>query len=157
MLNITELIVNLGKKLGFDAETEVPASLSAWVDVVWYDNRFRFPKPSASETLLRVPKLPVVGFEIESSSALNAKHVKGSVSNLNNLGPSMGVIILGKANLDALRKKTGIHRNKSDKELWDWLIEKVKLWIYAEAKPNIRIVVMREDELVEWAKREGVY
>lgn len=157
MDNIKQLVVNLGRKLDFDVETEVPASESAWVDVVWYDKRLRFPKPSTSKNLLRVPKLPVVGFEIELKTGTNPKHVKGSVTNLSTLGASMGVLVLGNGNLDILRKAAQIHKNKSDRELWNWLLVKVKLWIYSEARPTGRIVVMTEDELVEWAKREGRY
>ncbi|MEM3765824.1 MAG: hypothetical protein QXU46_02210, partial [Candidatus Bathyarchaeia archaeon] len=69
-----EIICELGEKLEFEVEREVPASSSAWVDIVWYDKRFRFPKPKSTETLLRVPKLPVVAFEIEAKTATNPKH-----------------------------------------------------------------------------------
>jgi len=82
---LREVICKLGEKLGFEVEREVPASSSAWVDVVWFDKKFRFPKPTSKETLLRVPKLPVVGFEIESRTAINPKHVKRSITNLNDL------------------------------------------------------------------------
>lgn len=41
MGDIKQLVIDLGKKLDFDVETEVPASESAWVDVVWYDKRLR--------------------------------------------------------------------------------------------------------------------
>ena len=156
MTSLNELVVKLGKKLGFDVETEVPASESAWVDVVWYDNRFRFPKPSTSKTLLRVPKLPIVGFEIELTTGTNAKHIKGSVANLNNLGASMSIIILGNGNLNVLKKRAQMHKTETDKELWDWLLTRVKLWVYAEARPTTRIVVITEDELIEWSKNEGI-
>jgi hypothetical protein len=79
---LREVICKLCEKLGFEVEREVPAFSSAWVDVVWFDKRFRFPKPKSKETLLRVPKLPVVGFEIEYKTAINPKHVKGSITNL---------------------------------------------------------------------------
>ena len=102
--SLMEVICKLGKKLGFEVEREVPASTSAWVDLVWFDKRFRFPKPKSKETLLRVPKLLVVGFEIEYKTATNPKHVKGSIANLDDLRASMGVLVLGKENLNALRK-----------------------------------------------------
>ena len=156
MVDIKQLIINLGKKLGFDVETEVPASESAWVDVVWYDKRFNFPKLSQSKSLLRVPKLPIVGFEIELSTGLNTKHIKGSVTNLNNLGASMGLLVLGKHNIEAMRKKTMTYKAATDAKLWKELIDKVKFAVYAEARPATRIVIMTEDELVEWAKSEGI-
>jgi hypothetical protein len=152
---LREIICKLGEKLGFEAEREVPASTSAWVDVVWFDKRFRFPKPKTTETLLRVPKLPVVGFEIEYKTATNPKHVKGSIANLDDLGASMGVLVLGKENLNALRKYAQIYREKSDHELWEILLEKVRLWVN-EAHPKTRIIIMTEDEVREWAKRENI-
>jgi hypothetical protein len=152
---LRKVICKLGEKLGFEVEREVPASSSAWVDVVWFDKRFRFPKPTSKETLLRVPKLPVVGFEIESRTAINPKHVKGSITNLDDLGAAMGILVLGKENLDALRKYAQIHQNKEDEKLWDFLLEKVRLWVN-EAHPKTRIVIMTEDEIREWAKRESI-
>jgi hypothetical protein len=152
---LREVICKLGEKLGFEVEREVPASSSAWVDVVWFDKKFRFPKPTSKETLLRVPKLPVVGFEIESRTAINPKHVKGSIANLDDLGAAMGILVLGKENLDALRKYAQIHQKKEDEKLWDFLLEKVRLWVN-EARPKTRIVIMTEDEIREWAKRESI-
>lgn len=148
--------MDLGNKLGFDVQTDAPASESAYVDVVWYDNRFKFSKPSATQTLLRVAKLPIVGFEIELKTGTNAKHIKGSVTNLDNLGASMGIVVLGNDNLDILRKSTQIHQKKDDKELWEWLLQRVKLWVYAEAKPKTRVVIMTENELLDWVKREEI-
>ena len=153
--SLREVICKLGEKLGFEVEREVPASTSAWVDLVWFDKRFRFPKPKSKETLLRVPKLPVVGFEIEYKTATNPKHVKGSIANLDDLGASRGVLVLGKENLNALRKYAQIYQEKGDDELWEILLEKVRLWVN-EAHPKTRIVIMTEDEVREWAKREKI-
>lgn len=66
----TENLVKLGKKLGFQVGTEIQASDSAWVDVVWFDDKFDFG-PMKGEKWSRVktwlqPVLPVVGFEIEA-------------------------------------------------------------------------------------------
>ncbi|MEM2612994.1 MAG: hypothetical protein QXO15_02050 [Nitrososphaerota archaeon] len=154
MKSLKEIICELGERLGFEVEREVPASSSAWVDVVWYDKRFRFSKPKSTETLLRIPKLPVVAFEIEEKTARNAKHIKGSVANLDDAGAAMGILVLGKENLNALRKAQ-IYQKKSDKDLWKILLEKVRLWTN-EAHPRTRIVIMTEDEIRDWARREGV-
>jgi len=66
------------------------------VDVIWFDDRFDFD-PRKGEKWSRVktwrqPVLPVVGFEIEASAG--AKKLKGSVANLNDLGPLIGVIVI---------------------------------------------------------------
>jgi len=67
----------------------------------------------------------------------------------------MGILVLGKENLDALRKYAQIHQKKEDEKLWDFLLEKVRLWVN-EAHPKTRIVIMTEDEIREWAKRESI-
>ena len=57
-------------------------SESAWVDVVWFDNRIPLISLGVAKPKMRVhPALPVVAFEIELKTGLNAKHIKGSVSN----------------------------------------------------------------------------
>jgi len=98
----------------------------------------------------------MVGFEIESHTGINAKHVKGSVSNLCNLGALMGVIVLERENLEGLRKRSSIHREQSEKELWKHLLDKVEQWVYAEAQPKMRLVIMKEADIINWAKNEGI-
>ncbi|MBI4587654.1 MAG: hypothetical protein HY725_02350 [Candidatus Rokubacteria bacterium] len=79
---LVDLVVAIGKKLGFDTATEVAASESAWVDVVWFDNRIPLISLGVAKPRMRLhPALPVVAFEIELKTGLNAKHIKGSVSN----------------------------------------------------------------------------
>ncbi len=100
---LVAVIETLGRRLGFETKREVQASESAWVDLVWFDPRLglaAFPRPN----LRRHPVLPVVGFEVEVSTGLDAKHVKGSASNLSNLGAAMGVIVIGTAVLADLRR-----------------------------------------------------
>ena len=156
MTDLESILLKLGRKLGFEVATEVEASEGAWIDVVWFDSRFKsgsldLPKPSKTR---RHPVLPVVGFEIEGSAS--SKQIKGSVTNLDILSPIMGIIILGRSNLDAIRKRAEIHRHKSDEELWKLLVNRVYRWVYAEAQPKTRIVIMTEDEALKWAERAGV-
>ena len=54
----------------FDVKAEVEASESAWVDVVWFDKRL--PIPEKPFKMRYEPVLPVVGFEIELHTGLNA-------------------------------------------------------------------------------------
>jgi len=150
---LIELICRIGTALDFEVAAEVEASEAAWVDVVWFDRRlspasFGFSRPK----IRRHPVLPVVGFEVEIRTGLNAKHVKGSVSNLNNLGAQLGVIAIGAGNLDLLRSKPP-HQQKHDRDLEVLLLERVYRWVYAESQPTGRIVVMPEREIVEWAQR----
>lgn len=86
---------------------------------------------------------------------MSAKHVKGSVSNLNNSGAQMGVILIGDESL-ALLKKQPKHSQKQSPALETELLERAYRWVYAEAQPTGRVVLMSERELVEWAKREGI-
>jgi len=156
MADLVSILLKLGSKLGFEVATEVEASKGAWIDVVWFDSRFKpssldLPKPSKTR---RHPVLPIVGFEIEKS--IGSKQVKGSVTNLDVLSPIMGIIVLGRSNLDMARKKTEKYHHKSDEELWKLLVNKVYKWVYAEAQPKTRIVIMTEDEVLRWAERMGV-
>jgi len=64
---VTEILVDLGRGLGFKVGMEIQASSSAWVDVAWFDEKFDFG-PLKGESWSRVktwrqPVLPVVGFE----------------------------------------------------------------------------------------------
>ena len=86
--------------------------------------------------------------------------MKGSVSNLNNSGAQMGVILIGDESL-ALLKKQPKHSQKQSPALETELLERAYRWVYAEAQPTGaqptgRVVLMSERELVEWAKREGI-
>jgi hypothetical protein len=152
---LCERLSRIGKKLKFDVRTEVQASESAFVDLVWFDNRLPIPSGKKSFNMRYAPVLPVVGFEIEVHTGLNAKHVKGSVSNLSNLGAQLGVIVIGNGNLTALKKQPA-HEKKSDKDIRQMLCDRVYRWVYAEAQPKGRIIVMFEDEVTAWANNTGI-
>lgn len=71
-----------GKRLGLKVEVEYPI-LGGRIDVVWlWEGPKWFPM-----------KLPVVGFEVESSWRTR-KHIKGDFLNLVDLQPALGVIVL---------------------------------------------------------------
>ena len=151
-----DLLIAIGKKLGFDVMTEIEASEAAWVDVVWFDRRFSNATPPGKKPRLRRnAALPIAAFEVENKTGLNAKHVKGSVSNLNNSGAQMGVIVIGNESL-ALLKKQSKYSKQDDVELEKELSDRAYRWVYAEAQPKGRVVLMSERELIEWAVREGV-
>jgi hypothetical protein len=151
------VIEALGRALDFDVAREVEASTSAWVDVVWFDKRLSpkslgIPKRSTRHT----PVLPVVGFEVEIRTGTNPKHVKGSVSNLNNLGALMGVVVIGAGVLPYVKSKSKALANSSDLEVEKVLMERVYRWVYAESQPAGRVVVMSERQVVDWARHAGV-
>jgi hypothetical protein len=146
---LMQLLKELGTQLDFHVKTEVEASESAFVDLVWFDNRF--PIPGKKFKMRYAPVLPVIGFEIELHTGLNAKHVKGSVSNLSNLGAQLGVIVIGQSNLDALQH-TPAYLGKDKSVVRKSLCDRVYRWIYAEAQPRVRIIVMFEDEVRDWVK-----
>lgn len=151
------LIADIGVKLGFHSEIESQASESAWVDVVWFDPRLSPHSLGLKQpNLRRTPALPVAGFEVEKRTALNAKHIKGSVSNLNNLGAQLGAIVVGGANLEALRRSAKVHSLRTLEELEAILLDRVYRWAYAESNPTTRIVVLSERQVVAWASSLGV-
>ena len=149
---VTQLLIDLGTYLDFDVLTEVEASEgSAYVDVVWFDKRL--PVGTKKPRMRYSPVLPVAAFEIELQTGLNAKHVKGSVSNLSNLGALLGVVVIGTQSLMLLRKQTKGNAKKNDEELEQLLRDRVYRWVYAEAQPKTRVIVMFEREVAEWADR----
>lgn len=152
MSELHEVLVKLGNLLDFDVRKEVQASDSAFVDLVWFDKRLPVPAGNKAFHMRYKPVLPVVGFEIELHTALNAKHVKGSVSNLSNLGAQLGVIVIGNDNLSALQKQPA-QQKKSLKEVKQTLCDRVYRWVYAEAQPRSRIIVMFEDEVLVWLEQ----
>ena len=100
------------------------------------------------------------GFEVELHTGLNAKHVKGSVSNLSNLGAQLGVIVIGNANLEALAAQfasnnkvaisTKALTQKQPEEFRKLLCDRIYRWVYTEVQPRSRIIVMFEDEVRAW-------
>jgi len=154
--SMTNLLVELGKKLGFRVGTEIQASDSAWVDVVWFDDKFDFgPKKGEKWSKVktwRQPVLPVVGFEIEATAG--AKPLKGSIANLNDLGALMNVIVISEENIAKMRKKGTKWINENEKSIWMELLRRTIKWVY-EARPAVRIVVMTEPEVKEWARNKG--
>ena len=81
--------------------------------------------------------------------------MKGSVANLNDLGALMSIIIISDENIEKLRKRSSIWRRKSVNAIWKEWRRRVIQWIY-EARPLVRIVVMTEPEVREWAKSKGL-
>ena len=152
-LDIFEVLETLGKQLHFEVRKEVEASESAWVDMVWFDNRL--PLDSRIANMRYAPVLPVVAFEVELRTGLNAKHVKGSVSNLSNLGAQLGVVVIGNGNIEALKKQPA-HTNESAGQRKKILCDRVYRWVYAEAQPRSRIIDMFEDEVRAWAEKVKV-
>ena len=160
--DLLEVLEGLGKQLRFEVRKEVEASESAWVDMVWFDNRFPIEAQN-SHNMRYAPVLPAFGFEIEFHTGLNAKHVKGSVSNLSNLGAQLGVIVIGHANLETLASQfaatnkaaisTKALVQKQPEEFRKSLCDRIYRWVYAEAQPRSRIIVMFEDEVRAWAEK----
>jgi len=148
---LIETLKKTGEWLNFEVLTEVEASTSAWVDMVWFDRRFPIAALSSSKPKMRyAPVLPVVAFELELKTGLNAKHVKGSVSNLSNLGAQLGVIVIGEANVDTLHK---VHSKKNRKKVEILLRDRIYRWVYAEAQPRTRVIVMFEHEVEAWSNK----
>lgn len=151
------MIAAIGGHLGFEVATEVEASESAWVDVVWFDPRVSFGPLGVRKPRMRfAPVLPVVGFEVELKTGLNAKHIKGSVSNLDTLGAQVGVVVLGSGNVALARAKTRSFAALTEEEIQSQLVQRAYRWVYAEAQPKTRIVIMTEEQLLVWARALGV-
>ena len=88
----------IGKKLGFKTDRMYPCYVGE-LDLVWYLET-RLPS-------LEFGKLPVVGFEVETSER-SRKHIKGDLFNLSQLHPALGVLILLKKGFKDDRKFNGL-------------------------------------------------
>lgn len=154
---LVDVISTIGGHLGFEVATEVEASESAWVDVVWFDPRISFRALGIKKPKMRfVPVLPMVGFEVELRTGLNAKHIKGSVANLDTLGAQVGVIVLGSGNIALARAKTRSFAALTEDKVQTELVQRAYRWVYAEAQPKTRIAIMTEDQVHAWAVALGV-
>lgn len=121
--NLKKYLRIIGAKLGFESEREWKTELGS-IDIVWYKNLI-YPLINGEK------KLPIVGFEIESSSRTR-KHLKGDILNLISLSPSLGVIILiekgygrgkkresnFKSQTEAIKKYINSFRGLCKLELW---------------------------------------
>jgi hypothetical protein len=146
---ISKALLDVGTDLGFVTKAEVQASESAYVDVVWFDKRLPFPSGKKHWNMRSAPLLPIVGFEVELGTGLNAKHVKGSVTNLSNLNAQLGVIVIGSQNVQTLKNQPA-HQKEALENVKETLRDRIYGWVYAEAQPKCRIVVMFEDDLKAW-------
>jgi len=72
--------------------------------------------------------------------------------NLSNLGAQLGVIVIGQPNLTALGSKDP-WKDKDQQVLKHELLNRAYRWVYAEAQPRVRIIVMFEDEVQKWIDR----
>ncbi len=80
---LTTTISQMGERLGFAVDNEY-AITGGRLDVVWKSELFHG---------FNVDYVPVVGFEIESSSRTR-KHIKGDLLNLLDAGVSVGVLVI---------------------------------------------------------------
>jgi len=103
-----------------------------------------------------VGRLGTFGFEIEYATGNNAKHIKGSVSNLTNLGAQLGVIVIGRPTVDQYRKTRKVAATWSDQKVRETVMTKAYSWIYAESQPGGRVCLMFEEDVMSWARKEGV-
>ena len=124
---LTEILVDVGKEMGFTAVTEY-AVPGGRIDIVWL---WEPPTPIPGV----VGAIPVAGFEIESSWRTR-KHVKGDLLNLQDAGVALGVIVL--AGADA--------RDESLRRFAESLVD----------RPGPRVVVWTHDDVRALASREVV-
>lgn len=106
-------LVAIGHRLGYEVQTEVVVP-GGRIDVVWF--------VSAPAALSGDGRLPLVGFEVESSWRTR-KHIKGDYLNLLDLGAAVGVIVpLGEGDdVEATRRfaRALIDRPGSPVLAWD--------------------------------------
>src|SRR5215831_4563279 len=88
--HVADRLVAYGHQMGFAVQKEWRTDIGNRIDVVWAT-----PVPQGLPGFSEGDLLPVVGFEVETSWRTR-KHIKGDIFNLQDLGPSLGVIVLCK-------------------------------------------------------------
>jgi len=86
--SVADRLAEHGRRLGFEVVKEWRTDIGNRIDLVWAR-----PMPPKFPGLTDNNLLPVVGFEIETSWR-SRKHIKGDIFNLQDLSPSLGVIVL---------------------------------------------------------------
>lgn len=86
----------------FRSERQVRVSALHWPDVVWYDKTL--PR-LLSRNDLREWRVPIVGFEIETTAA--ASSIKAAINNLEALKPALGCIVVPHALANRKRRPRG--------------------------------------------------
>jgi hypothetical protein len=108
---IVTALAEAGARIGLKVALEYPV-MGGRVDVAWlWEGPESFPA-----------RLPLVGFEVESSWR-SRKHIKGDLVNLLELQPALGVIVLLGEGPDVEGTRTFaremVHRRASRIEVWD--------------------------------------
>lgn len=96
--SVADRLADYGRELGFEVYKEWRTDVGNRIDLVWARS---IPSvfPGVGENNL----LPVVGFEIETSWRTR-KHIKGDIFNLQDLSPSLGVIVLCQGHNDTAQE-----------------------------------------------------
>lgn len=116
---LTGLLLETGRRFGFDAVAEYPVR-GGRLDVVW-----TWTPPSPMPGL--DASVPVVGFEVESSWRTR-KHVKGDLLNLTDAGVGLGVIVLAGATAqdDSLRTFAQLLVDRPGPRILIWTADDVR-------------------------------
>lgn len=121
-IQLTKEIEKIGHALGFRPQREYPIP-GGRIDVVW---------TTEIPPMFEYRNLPIVGFEIESSWRTR-KHIKGDLLNLQDLGASLGIIVIAGA-------------TKKDHELRDFAAKMV-------LRPGHRILIWDANDV--WRASTG--
>lgn len=91
-----------------------------------------------------------MSFAIELTTALDPKHIKGSVANLGILGVQMGVIVIGDDNISVAQKDARKYTKMSPHKVMQHPVARVTGTV-SEAPQQTRILIMTKSEVREWA------
>lgn len=166
---IKDLLSSIGEKLGYYPVPEVNTGFSI-VDLVWFDKRMPTIWLGKNKHLEKSILIPRVGFEIEEKT-YGRKFVRGDIDSLNSLSPDLGVLIFSSlvkkftTYNEKLKKVRESHPGLEDKERvakakekaeWHWRTSINTFQKFAAASPNTRIVVLVDEELLDFAEKIGL-
>ncbi len=136
---LTGLLAEAGRKLGFDVVLEYPVR-GGRLDVVWSWS------PTSPFPGLERP-VPVVGFEIESSWRTR-KHIKGDLLNLQDAGVGLSVIVLAGTDPkdDGLRRSAELLVDRPGPTVLVWTADDVRA--LAEQRSTVPALPLDSTEAV---------
>lgn len=152
---LIELLARLGDELDFDVAKDVETR-DGKIDVVWFDRNLPLAAVVIADPLdlADAPVLPVIAFAARTGATFDAGDLIGPVAALEASGAPLRIVAVARdSRLPALAPalQSIEQRRKQDQDAA--LCGRIAEWLGARPRTAGRTIAMRQEELVEWARR----
>ncbi len=151
---LIELLARLGAELEFDVARSVKAS-GGTIDVVWFDRNLPIAAVASDPLdLADAPVLPMIAFAAGTASDLEASDTATLVATLESSGAPLRIVVIARDSRQpvlapALQSVDQLRKRDDDAALRDRIVD----WLRTHSPRHGRTIVMRQLDLVEWARR----